>query len=187
MVISMPEVVERMLTEEQKKLVSDNHNLIYKYAHKHNLSVEDYYDLLAIGLCKAAQIYNPDKGELSTIAFVYMRYELFAYWNKLKKEIPVNMLFSYDVCISDVSGDFEGDKDFINSICDDTPQIDMLISQYTVDTFILSLTDKEQFILKALLKGLYQEKIAETLNCTQQNVSYYINKIKKKWLSFDKK
>ena len=43
-----------MLTKEQKELVENNHKLIYYYIHKNGLSVDEYYDILAIGLCKAA-------------------------------------------------------------------------------------------------------------------------------------
>ena len=32
-----------MLTEEQKRLVEENHNLIYWYCHKYNLNIEEYY------------------------------------------------------------------------------------------------------------------------------------------------
>lgn len=34
-----------MMTEEQKLLVENNHNLIYFMIHKMNESVEEYYDL----------------------------------------------------------------------------------------------------------------------------------------------
>lgn len=42
------------MTDEQKQLVEQNHNLIYFYLYRHNLSIEEYYDVAAIGLCKAA-------------------------------------------------------------------------------------------------------------------------------------
>ena len=38
------------LTDEERDLVTNNHNLIYSYLNKYNLS-DDYYDLCAIGLC----------------------------------------------------------------------------------------------------------------------------------------
>ena len=51
------------LTEEQKKLVEDNHNLIYGYCHRYNLNVEEYYGDLAVTLCEAAQTYKEEKSK----------------------------------------------------------------------------------------------------------------------------
>lgn len=53
------------LTDEQRKLAEDNHNLIYFVLHKNNWSIDEYYDVAAIGLCRAAQTYAPDKGAFS--------------------------------------------------------------------------------------------------------------------------
>ena len=44
----------KQLTPEQQKLVTDNHNLIYSLANAKNIDLDEYYDVLAIGLCKAA-------------------------------------------------------------------------------------------------------------------------------------
>ena len=57
-----------MLTSEQKKIVEDNHNLIYFYINKNNLDETEYYDLLALSLCKAAKKFDPSKGKFSTFA-----------------------------------------------------------------------------------------------------------------------
>lgn len=58
------------MTEQQKKLVEENHNLIYGFLHKQNLDPEEYYDLAAIALCEAAQIYDPDRGiSFSTLGY----------------------------------------------------------------------------------------------------------------------
>lgn len=64
-----------MLTEEQKRIVEENHNLIYWYCHKYNLDIEEYYGLFAIELCKAIQSYDPQKSKIST-------YIIRAFWNK---------------------------------------------------------------------------------------------------------
>ena len=53
------------LTDEQSKMVADNHSLIYWYCHKYNLSIVDWYDILAIELCYTVLNYKPEKGSLS--------------------------------------------------------------------------------------------------------------------------
>ena len=64
------------LSTEQRKLVEENHNLIYAVIHRLNLSVEDYYDIAAIGLCKAAIKYDSERGMFSTFAFSVIRNEI---------------------------------------------------------------------------------------------------------------
>ena len=49
------------MTEEQRKLVEDNHNLIYSFLQKYHLTIDEYYGLAAIGLCKAGKTYNGQK------------------------------------------------------------------------------------------------------------------------------
>ena len=46
------------MTEEQRLLVEENHKLIFKVIIDMNLEIDDLYDIAAIGLCKAAKVYN---------------------------------------------------------------------------------------------------------------------------------
>jgi len=64
------------LNEEQQKLVEDNYKLIYFFLKKYNLDNEDWYDIAAIGLCKAAKAYKPGATKFSTYAMVVMLNEI---------------------------------------------------------------------------------------------------------------
>lgn len=72
---------ERTLTEKEQKLVEDNHDLIYMMADCLELDIDEYYGLLAIGLCHAAQKYKKRKRayEFSEYAKIVMIRELSAY------------------------------------------------------------------------------------------------------------
>lgn len=54
------------LTEEQSKIVAENHSLIYWYINLKHLNIEDYYDLLAIELCNTVLKHDPTRGTLTT-------------------------------------------------------------------------------------------------------------------------
>jgi RNA polymerase sigma factor (sigma-70 family) len=56
------------LTEEQRQLAADNHDIIYYCLNKNNWRVEDYYDIAAIALCQAAKMYDPQKSQFPTFA-----------------------------------------------------------------------------------------------------------------------
>lgn len=68
------------LNKEQQKLVSDNHDLIYRFLNVRRLSmdaVEDWYGAAAVGLCKAAYIYDSKSGcDFETLAYIAMNNEL---------------------------------------------------------------------------------------------------------------
>ena len=65
-------------------LIEENHNLIYSYLHKMRLDIEEYYDLAAIGLCKAANNFDETKGfKFSTYAYRCMNNEVL---NQIRKE-----------------------------------------------------------------------------------------------------
>lgn len=61
-----------MLTEDQRQLVEENHNLIYGFAHRHHINLDEYYGTLAISLCKAGETFNDKKGKFSTYAYTLM-------------------------------------------------------------------------------------------------------------------
>ena len=45
------------LTEEEKKLAEENHNLVYAYLHTYGYSVETYYNIVIFGYLKGIQVY----------------------------------------------------------------------------------------------------------------------------------
>ena len=64
------------MNEEQQKLVLNNQKLVYhviKQLHLYH-KLEDYFDVGIIGLCKAAQTFNPENNsKFSTYACICIR------------------------------------------------------------------------------------------------------------------
>ena len=165
-----------ILNDKQRKLVEDNHNLIYFYAKKYKVSVEDYYDVLAMALCYAAKNYNPKKGAFSTLAIKTMYFKMqqeFAY-NTKQSQVPIDKIIHYE----------------------NTYQMENMITSYdspeciTIEKFsyndtwndILNLTknEKHKNILKYRLQGLTVQEIAKKIGITHQNVSCTLRKLKLK-------
>ncbi len=59
------------LNTKQRKLVEDNHDLIYGFMVKYKLDFNTWYDVCAIGLCKAGMIYD-GSSRFSTLAYICM-------------------------------------------------------------------------------------------------------------------
>lgn len=173
------------MTDEQRKLVEENHNLIYGFLNKEELEDDDYYDIVAIGLCKAAMNYNEKKGKFSTFAYKCMNTEVKIYYKYLNKKtlIPNNLVYSYDVSATD-----DVKETVINSLLkDDKNNINYSIESVTFEEFLITLKDKEKIVVEYLKEGLTQQEIAKKVNRSQQAISLSIKNIKEKWKRFSNK
>lgn len=171
------------LTDKQKEMVAQNHDLIYSYAHQNNLALDEYYDVLAIGLCNAAKAFDEDKGTFSTIAYTCMKNEVSRYWrSRLKKSsVPDEYVVSYD-CQNTNDDGFDG-RAFLESFSDYESYNDMMYSIISED-FGSKLTDKEAFIYKLLLNGVSQVEIADRVGLKNTTINYYVNQIRNKLINY---
>lgn len=172
------------LTKEQQNLVTENHNLIYEFAKRKHLAIDEYYGLLAIGMCQAAQIYDSNSGKFSTVANKCMNNILVNHYEYLgsQRSIPEDMILYYDAPKSGEDGDDNGC--FLDSLADNRCTHDIVVSGIMSEILINLLSEKEQMVVKLLMDGVTQDKIAECMNCKRQNIGYYIKQIRKKWNTY---
>ena len=79
------------LTEEQKKMVIDNINLVYFVINNNKFKIVNK-DCISVGylnLCKAVLNYNSDKGEFSTFAFSYIKNGIKTYIRSFELKIKI--------------------------------------------------------------------------------------------------
>ena len=162
------------MTKEQKELCEKNHNLIYLLIHRYNLDMDDYYDLLAIGLCKASITYDETKGfTFSSYATNVMYNEVKNLYKKLncKKVIPMNKILHYD-CMTTTSD--EDDDEYSMDICDNKINIeDEVISCIYLEEVISHFSPIERKIFDIYINDdtITQKEIAMRLGCSRQLVS----------------
>lgn len=163
------------LTEDQKKIVEDNHNLIYHFCHKYNLNIDTYYDIFAISLCKAAMNYDSSRGtRFSTLAIAIMYNDLkLTYRQNTKKgkgDVKFTSLDSLvmnchneDFCLTDVLGtELDAQDEVI----------------FTDFKNVWNETEKQ--IAKLLYEGYTQEEIGKIINYSQPQISRIIRRMKEK-------
>ena len=98
------------LNDEQRKLVEQNHNLIYSAMTKCGIrrqDFDDYYGFAAIGLCKATIDYDESKAKsFSTYAYKCMQKEIIAYtrWRFADKR-DERLILSYNQLMNDLDED----------------------------------------------------------------------------------
>lgn len=166
------------LTKEQIELIEKNHNLIYWYASKYEVPVDEYYYNLAIGLCRAAKYYDNTKAAFSNFAITCMKNEMNTCYKsqKVQKRIPKEKIGHYD-----------GLWDVANLLppCENTENKVISTINFNDKMSKLSklLTPKEKETLFYLLKGLNMCEIARNKNVSKQSVHQRICNIRKKALS----
>lgn len=162
------------LTDEQKALVTENHQLIYGFLSKNGLEIEDFYDLAAIGLCNAAINYRETDELFSTYAYICMKNVILNEIRRLNgvKKVPESMISSYNVPIPGC------EDDEIEIL--DTFKSSFNVEKYVLDRIILKklmkeLSGKHKNTLILSLKGYNNSEIGDILGCSPS----YICRIKK--------
>lgn len=171
------------MTDKQKKLVEDNHNLIYSFCKIHNLSVKEYYDIIAIGLCKAAMSFDSTISKFSTYSYQVMRNELFMS-NRIKtrkSSIPEYMLDYYNKPL-DTKKDGK-DIEMLDQLYapDNTEQEAIL--NISFHNLLVGLNKREKEVMDLLLCGCSQIEISKQLGISRSYVGKLIRGIKKKLAS----
>ena len=163
------------LTEEQKKLVEENHNLIYWFAKKYHVPIEEYYDVLAQGLCMAAYHYDPSKCSFSTYAYLCMNTEMHVEYRKTlrKSEIPQGNIFHYENAwqLSDLIPTNEKTENKV---------IDRISYENLISLLNDILNDKDKEVLTHILNGLTMREIAKIEGTSHQAIHNRMKKIRDK-------
>ena len=163
------------LNEEQKKLVEDNHSLIYWFAKKYHVPIEDYYDVLAQGLCMAAYHYDPSKCSFSTYAYLCMNTEMHVEYRKTlrKSEIPQGNIFHYENAwqLSDLIPTNEKTENKV---------IDKISYENLTSLLNDILNDKDKEVLSYILNGLTMREIAKIEGTSHQAIHNRMKKIREK-------
>lgn len=163
------------LTEEQKKLVEENHNLIYWFAKKYHVPIEEYYDVLAQGLCMAAYHYDPSKCSFSTYAYLCMNTEMHVEYRKTlrKSEIPQGNIFHYENAwqLSDLIPTNEKTENKV---------IDKMSYENLISLLNDILNDKDKEVLTHILNGLTMREIAKIEGTSHQAIHNRMKKIREK-------
>lgn len=163
------------ITDEQKKLVEDNHNLIYSFLQKYHLTIDEYYGLAAIGLCKAGKTYNGEKSKFSTYAYKCMFTTIMCELrkNKQAKTIPEYQIVYYQAELENNEGDTAS---FMNYMPSKENVEDSVLSKVIFDEYTNKLKDRDKKIFSLFREGYKQKEIGKMLGCSQAQVS----RVKKK-------
>ena len=169
------------MTEEQKQLVMNNHKLIYSFLQKYNLNVEEYYDLAAIGLCRAAKSYKNDISKFATYAYRCMFNMICNEFKKKKyvSRIPDELIVSYNKEIINENGE---NIEFLECIPSDVDMEECVLLEVDIRKSLnkLNLSERDRLIFELLIDGYNSSEIGQIVNCDRNTVARVRRKIAKK-------
>lgn len=174
------------LTCEQQDFVTKNHNLILSFLRTKKLPIwetdeiygEDWYGIAAIGLCKAAAVFDETRGySFSTVAYKIMNNEVLHTLKKYnsQKAIPHAAILSYEKTFVE-----EEDNLTFADVClvDKQNKYDDLITIQACKTVFDTLSERDKTIVYLLMVGYTQGEVCKKFNISQPTVS----RIKKRFI-----
>lgn len=177
---------ENKLTEEQRKLITDNHNLIYGYMHDRHIDME-YYGDFAEKFCLAIPQYDNSKAQLTT--FIYNVFD--NHWKHMLKykysqcrHIPKEKQVFLDAVVS--TGGDKGhsqtmqdilgfDDDGYNSV-DEGDLIGRLRKELKARYPQDETTDG---VIEYILKGYNCREVGDVYGVSRQSINARVEKIRK--------
>lgn len=140
-----------------------------------NLFDEDLFATGIVGVVKAVNTFNPDKGvKFSAYATPIIRNEILMTFRK-KRIIPA---FSLDEPYELGNGE---SVDFSEMIADSRRLEEEVIADMQVKQMLSTLSDREKGVISLRMDGETQQEIAEFFEISQAQVSRIIKSIYKKW------
>ncbi|NSK77511.1 sigma-70 family RNA polymerase sigma factor [Blautia massiliensis (ex Durand et al. 2017)] len=170
------------MTDEARKLVEENHNLIYSFLYKYHLDVEEWYDLAAIGLCKAANTYNNNKSGFSTYAYKCMYTTIIMEKRKenAMRIIPQNQIVYYENQVNESSKENDTST-FLNYIPSKQNIENETISTLSLENIENELAGNKRKVFLLLREGYAQCEISEIIGISKQRVSKIKQEIVEKY------
>lgn len=172
-----------ILTEEQRKLAEENHNLIYKYMGNNDLDFSEWYDLLAIALCRAAYNYDYKSSQFSTFAFNSFK---MAYLTEIRNQNT--RLKRTNGSVLSLNTEYNDDDDcsgycLQDIIADDLNLEESTCNKFYIDNIFSVLNKKEIYIISELSNNKTLAEIGRDLGLSKERIRQIkneaINKISK--------
>lgn len=146
--------------------------------------------MLAIGLCKAALVFDENKGTFSTLAYKCMSNEYNKIIKKqtLKRKIPDNLLSSLDavINISEEDGSETTLYDYIKKDIFPIPDSSTITNIMIKNFYNNKLTKQEQKVFRLLVQDRTQVEISKTMGLTRSRIGQIILQIREKLIRFNK-
>lgn len=158
------------------EMITDNMKLVYYVIHRNFPSFaknEDVFQEGCIGLIKAVDNYEEDKGEFRNYAYSSILNSIRNYFRSIRQDADILSLdYTMDI------GDDEPVM-LIDIIPDDS--IEKWFDKVERDIFLETLSPKEQQIVELLKEGKTGQEIADVFGVSREMIQKHTARIRSKW------
>lgn len=166
------------LTDSERQFIEDNHGLLLKFMHQHNIDIEQYYGPLAEKFCRCLRNYDESRGAFSTYLWRALSTE---YWSIRRTEfassryIPPECFVYLDQVISYENNVTEGELIGYDELAYSNIETQELIRSFK--SYLHKNCKQERSRVKLeetfdlLLEGKTQVQISEYQGISKQAVS----------------
>lgn len=185
-----------IMNDEQRALVEDNYNLVHFVLQRLNIDkdrYDDYEQVAALALCKAALRFDESKGyKFTTYAVNSIRYRLLTYFRTyeismiklplkiyqetIKGEKQNIKISSYDSFSENPEINWEPTYDG-NQV---TKNEDNILDDIYIEEVLSTLNKEEEEMFGFLLQGYNQSDIAKIYDCSRASINIKIQGIRQK-------
>ena len=164
---------------DRDQLIIENQKLVFNTLHKyypHWAYDEDLQQVGMIGLCKAADAYDPEKGKFSTFATNLIL-------NEIRREMRRTMTISKPgqvVSLNEKTGESDDDSCTLEDCVPGEDDVDYCYS----NELMKQLTKEEKEILRLLERGYSQVEISAKLKLSKQRIWTLRRRIQLKWRKY---
>lgn len=146
------------------------------------MDVEEWYDIVAIGLCKAANTYNNDKSEFSTYAYkcMYTTITMEKRKENAMRIIPQNQIVYYENQVSESSKENDTST-FLNYIPSKQDVENETISTILLNNIENELVGNKKKVFILLKEGYTQCEISKIIGISKQRISKIKQEITEKY------
>ena len=177
------------LTDTQKKLVEENHNLIYKVLNDFHLDEtnrwfyeDDWYGIAAYGLCKAAYSYQQNKKtKFSTYAYTCIKNEICL---QMRNNKQLRLIEQHALCSLDNPKLLEGENSLYDFIPDSKNIENDTLTTLDFQSIYENLHENQKKIVTKLLLGYTASEIAREKGCSKQLISKQIQYIRTRFVKY---
>lgn len=168
----------KLLTEEQRALIEQNHNLIYGYLYRRGLDIDEWYGVCALAICRAAAMYEAEKGAFAPYCYTAFSNAIYCVMRDTKRRDEIAKFVSLTTQIR-TNGDTETD-DVVLPIPVEEPGYDRVEVADVQARTEARLRDTERQVLALRLAGLSNTEIGKLLGVTNQRIAQRMERIRKK-------
>lgn len=158
-----------MLNDAQRKLVEDNLNLCHFALHKkgiHGGNYEDYFQIACIGLCKAAEKFDP------MLNHKFSSYAMTCIYNELRQSFRSQRAQSRKgITISlDKPLEWAGKALFVRDLIPSTSLAEDSLITHEIQDCVRALSPKQQLAINLFMQGYNTAERAKAMGMTVQGV-----------------